>query len=34
MAVAAYTYNQLTSEDRVMLPPAEQLMAALDAFTE
>jgi len=34
MAVAAYTYDQLTSEDRAMLPPAEQLTAALDAFPE
>lgn len=34
MAVAAYTYDQLTSEDRALLPPAEQLTAALDTFPE
>ncbi|ALE93668.1 hypothetical protein AOC05_17285 [Arthrobacter alpinus] len=34
MAVAAYTYDQLTTEDRAILPPEEQLTAALDTLPE
>ena len=34
MAVAAYTYEQLTSEDQALLPPEEQLTAALDTLTD
>lgn len=34
MAVAAYTYEQLTSEDQALLPPEEHLTAALDTLSD
>jgi Protein of unknown function (DUF1016). len=34
MAVAAYTYDQLTSSDRELVPAADQLTAALDALPD
>ncbi|MFI8413980.1 PDDEXK nuclease domain-containing protein [Paeniglutamicibacter gangotriensis] len=34
MAVAAYTYDQLTSADRALVPAEDQLTAALDALPE
>lgn len=34
MAVAAYTYEQLTREDQALLPPEAQLTAALDTLPD
>lgn len=34
MAVSVYTYDQLTSQDRAMLPREEQLTAALDTLPD
>lgn len=34
MAVAAYTYEQLTREDQALLPPEKQLTAALDTLPD
>jgi predicted nuclease of restriction endonuclease-like (RecB) superfamily len=34
MAVAAYTYDQLTSADRALVPAEDQLTAALDALPD
>ena len=34
MAVAAYTYVQLTSADRTLVPAEDQLTAALDALPD
>lgn len=34
MAVAAYTYDQLTTADRALVPAEDQLTAALDALPD